>query len=128
MNVLGHLIQDDNGIRAAWNSLNPKLWRAFYANCRCTNWKKLGQRRRCNLIFRVVDPIIAHGVGAWPPQHRISLDMNVLQRRMYGMAVGLYPEADESPKDFNTRVARTVRPLIESTGWWSKKWFQKATS
>ena len=126
MNVLGRLIQGDSGIRFAWNSLKPKLWRAFYANCRRKNWKKLGQRRGCNLIFRAVDPIIAHGVGAWPPRHGISLGMNVLS---VGMAWLLdYTLQQTSRSKTSTLGSLIVWSIIESAGWWSRIWFQMAIS
>ena len=128
LNILGHHISNDNGIRAAWNALKPRLWRAFFINCRGKDWKRLGLRRRCTLIGRAVGPVVAHAVGTWPPQKSFCDEMDALQRRMYGLAAALFPSDEESRKEFNGRVARTVRPMIGQGGWWSRLWMQRAVS
>ena len=46
MEVLGWPIQANGGHGEAWTVMTRKCWSAFWCNCRCREWRKLGMRRR----------------------------------------------------------------------------------
>ena len=127
MDVLGFPVDHNSIIRPAWEILKSRVWKEYFGNVKATNWRRLGAARRCTLLDRCISPLVLRATSAWPPQHKISCEMDALQRKIYGCALGIrVTEEDNSPADFQRRRNRAVRAYCEQHHWWSRKWFQQA--
>ena len=105
------------------------MWKAFYANVRGRNWRRLGMRRRLVLLSRSVRGIVQYCTGVWPPQHKYCEKLNVLQRKMVSMAMDNTRLSIESWVDYVRRSARTASSWIERHSlWWSREWLLRSVT
>ena len=113
-------------IRPAWEILKSRVWKVYFGNVKATNWRRLGAARRCALLDRCISPLVLRATSAWPPQHVISCEMDSLQRKVYGCALGIRIDEGESPAEFQRKRNTAVRAYCERHHWWSRRWFQQA--
>ena len=127
LKFLGWLIQSDSGTHEAWTALQIKLWRRFYGNIRKPSFKTLCWDTRCQILSRALLPIFVYAAQIWPPQYGLAMKVDKLQRRMVGMALGIFRYPSESFVDFFKRRSRMASRVIErNDAWWTRAWFTRA--
>ena len=125
---LGYNIQNDGGIRSAWSVARANMWRLFYSISRCAGWRGLTTKRKCIHIERSIWTILAFHCGTWPPQQRIAQEIDTVQRKMVAMAMSLKRKSDEDVVIFIKRRNRAAKNLCRDIGYWSHRWFKRASS
>ena len=125
--ILGWLVQSDGGTHAAWTALQTKLWRCFYGNVRKRSFKTLSWDNRCKVLSRALLPIFAYAAQIWPPKYGLAMQVDKLQRRMIGTAIGIFRYPSEPFDAFFKRRSRMASRTIESNdAWWTRAWFTRA--
>ena len=121
--VLGWPIQDNGGYREVWHLMVRKAWGAFWGNCRCRNWNKLGVFRQMALLSRSVEPFMRWYLRSVLATHYKMQRLDALQRRMVSIVIGAFRYPRESWKSFCSRRSRAATKYIqEHSHWWSRDW------
>ena len=76
MNMLGHLIYNDWGIRDDWLHTEAKTWASFWANAGSKHAKQLRPAQKAMLIYRTVLACVLLKVSTWPWQKTIALELD----------------------------------------------------
>ena len=82
MNVLGHHVQDDGGIRQDWQITEARMWGSFWANSGSSKCKKVQPAKRALLIYRTVFACVLWKISRWPFQKSIAEELDSTQCRM----------------------------------------------
>ena len=120
MTALGHLLSADGCFAQCFQHTLQALWRAFFANCGPRH--NLPSRRRLQLLQRAVLPILQLRVTRWPFQLHRARWLDLVQRRMIALCLGLRLEQDEAVETFVRRRGRAAGREQAKLGRWSTLW------
>ena len=100
-----------------------KAWGAFWSNCRCRGWKKLGIKRQMALLARSVEPFIRWYLRIVPATSYKMRKLDALQRRMVSIIIQVFRYPQETWKSFCSRRSRAAASFIKQhSHWWSHGW------
>ena len=123
MQVLGWPIQANGGYVEVWNLMLRKAWGAFWSNCRCRGWKKLGVKRQMALLARSVEPFIRWYLRIVPATSYKMKKLDALQRRMVSIILQVFRYPQETWKSFCSRRSWAATSFIKQhSQWWSHGW------
>jgi hypothetical protein len=125
MNVLGHLIQNDGGIRDDWLHTEAKMWASFWANAGSKRAKQLRPAQKAMLIYRTVLACVLWKVSRWPWQKTIALELDSIQCRMLVFILPCVRSYTEDIDTFCRRQARQARNVANKCGLWSIVWARR---
>ena len=125
MNVLGHLIQNDGGIRADWLHTESKMWASFWANAGCKRAKQLRPAQKAMLIYRTVLACVLWKVSRWPWQKTVALELDAIQCKMLLIILPCVRSYTEDLDTFCRRRARQARNVANKCGLWSIVWAKR---
>ena len=120
MTALGHLLSADGCFAQCFQHTLQALWRAFFANCGPRH--NLPSGRRLQLLQRAVLPILQFRVTRWPFQLHRARWLDLVQRRMIALCLGLRLEQDEAVETFVRRRGRAAGREQAKLGRWSTLW------
>ena len=124
--VLGHSLQPCGSIRSCWTKAKGAMWKSFWANPGTKAASHLSQAARLALLRRSVLPQLTFRCSRWPPQRRISQELDAMQQKMVASALKLSPATGEAADSFVRRRGRAARSYCHDAGRWSYHWFERA--
>ena len=122
MKVLGHWLESDGGIRVCFDEAVKNAWTSFYANCAGLGHSKLSVNTRLTMLSRAVTPVLRFRWTRWPFTASRALQLDAMQRRMYGIVLRLERYAYEDIDAFVRRRGRRCAELQKQRGAWSIEW------
>ena len=125
LNVLGHFVQSDGGIREDWHFTESKMWGAFWANSGSSKCSKLSPSSRALLIYRAVFACVLWKISRWPFQKSIAQELDSTQCRMLAYVLPCVRSVDEDIDTFCRRRSRQARTVANRVGLWSIVWCQR---
>ena len=124
--VLGWPVQADGVYSVLWAKLLSKMWRSFWANCRCRGWRALNLPRMMKLMNRAIEPLVLFYLSPVPPESRFVEELNKVQRKMVRLVMRLFRYPLESHGHFASRASRAAAHAIEvHSRWWALRWVQR---
>lgn len=66
MNILGHWVQSDSGIRHDWQLAKNAMWASFWANSGSRRATVVSPFQRVRMLYRTVSSVFGWKVSAWP--------------------------------------------------------------
>ena len=82
MKVLGHMIQNDGGLRHEWQATMSAMWAAYWANCSNRKCFKLSSAAKLGLLQKCVLSRVSWKLPRWPMQKTVAVSLDNLQARM----------------------------------------------
>ena len=125
MNVLGHQIQNDGGIREDWNSTEARMWGAFWANSGNKQSRDLQPAKKALLIYRTVFACILWKISRWPFQKSIAGELDATQCKMLSFVLPCVMNPDEDIDTYCRRRSRLARNVANKVGLWSVMWCER---
>ena len=122
LEVLGHRISYDAGIRTEWRHWRPILWKIFWSNAAHRSTNRLPFDLRALLLSRTVLSAITWLFGRWPLQKSVSAELDQLQSRFLGILSKCRRDAHESLESWFKKRQRVGRALAGKIGFWSDVW------
>ena len=123
---LGHLIQNDGGIRKCFEETKRLMWRAYWGNCRHHSLKKASVHIKLALLERCCKSSLSYRCSRWPPQPTIAKELDRLQARMVAAMLRTPRLPAELPADYCRRRNRLAASHCQKEGRWSTLWFRRA--
>ena len=102
------------------------MWKAFWANPGSRDATSLDTRARNKLLEKSVAPQLDYRCSRWPPQKTISLELDVLQRRMVATILRIPQISGETAANYVKRRGHAAGQHCRQTGKWSSRWFKRA--
>ena len=125
---LGYIVERKGGIRRAWQHCRSKMWRCFFIITKAPGWTRLSVLWKCKVLERSIWSLLSFYCGSWPPQRQVAVEIDSTQRRMYVSIMKLRRKETESVVSFVRRRNKHAKKMCNDTGFWSSRWFNKATS
>ena len=123
---LGHLIQNDGGIRKCFGETKRLMWTAFWGNCRHHSLKKASLHIKHALLERCCKGTLSYRCSRWPPQPTIAKELDHLQARMVAAMLRAPRLPAELPADYCRRRNQLAGSHCKKAGTWSMSWFRRA--
>ena len=123
---LGHIIQNDSGIRACFSNVKRSLWGSFWGNCGHASAKQLPVEMKFALMTRTCTPSLAYRCSRWPPQPTIAGELDRIQRKMVAVILRIPRRPDEPINAYCRRRRREAASVCNRLGPWSDLWFRRA--
>ena len=128
LNILGHIIQYDGGLREDWGNTKTSLWRRYWQTCGSKAYKKLGPIEKAKLLELSVVSSFRWKLSRWPFQKTIAVELDALQCNMFARLISC-PKADgESVDHYCRRRMRIARNACQQSGFWSRLWCQRVVN
>ena len=121
-NVLGHLIQDDGGIRADWQRVQCGMWASFWSNSGSSKCRSLDPVSNIKLLNRTVMSVFSWKIARWPFQKSVARELDALQCKLYTYMLPCSPRDGETLDQFYRRRLRQSRAIATQVGLWSLHW------
>ena len=125
---LGHLIQDDAGIRAFFESTKAKMWKAFWGNCGSRTMKKTSVQVRSALLNRACRSGLSYRCSRWPPQPTVAKELDRVQARMVAAILRTPRLPGEAGDAYCRRRNLAAAAHCRVLGRWSQHWFTRAVA
>ena len=125
LNILGHIVQNDGGIRVDWNSTKKALWRCFWKNCGSKACARIGAEGKAKLLQRSVVTNFLWKVSRWPFQKTIAIELDKVQCKMIAIIVPCPRAVEETLDHYCRRRLRQARNVSQHLGFWSSLWSQR---
>ena len=122
MNILGHILQNDGGIRSDWKFTRKMLWGSFWKNCGSTRLQKADPTSKTMLLQRTVVAGLVWKLSRWPFQQLIAVELDRVQCQMMAMILPCTRMPEEDIGVYCRRKLRLARNFCESAGFWSLLW------
>ena len=123
--VLGHILQDDSGIRADWTQVQKSMWAAFWSNSGSPKCRSFSSESRIKLLNRTVTCCFSWKIARWPFQKSVARELASLQCRMYAFMLPCEPQMHETLDSFCRRRFRQARSVATKVGLWSLEWCER---
>ena len=114
---IGHVLSADGSFALCFQQTLQSLWRAFFANCEPRH--RMPPIHRLLLMQRAIVPILRFRWTSWPFQRHRPRWLDLIQRLMICICLGLRMEADETVERFVNRRGRIVSAQQARLGKWS---------
>ena len=95
MNVLGHIIQDDAGIRSDWNRTRNCMWASFWVNVGSKHVRNIEPLAKSRLLYRSVVSMFLWKVSRWPFQTSVAQKLDAVQCQMLSSTKAQITPAEE---------------------------------
>ena len=125
MNVLGHYVQNDSGIRTDWNKTKLGLWKCFWSSCGSRAGRSFGAPLKVKLLQRSVLAFFQWKLSRWPFQKTIAIEIDALQCQMLAIIMQLPRSIHESIDQYCRRRRREARNLASECCFWSTLWARR---
>ena len=121
MKCLGHLIDDDAGIRSCFDSCKAAMWRCFYGNL-SAGLMASSSNAKMRFLHSSVSSIAAFRWSRWPYQEKIKAALDDTHRHMIGILMGWRPQPHQTFEQFVVWRRDHSNRLAARHGKWSKRW------
>jgi len=128
LNVLGHFIQHDAGIRNDWDITESKMWGSFWANAGNKKCSHLQPTQKALLIYRTVFSTVLWKLSRWPFQKSIAEELDASQCQMLALVLPCVRAQVEDLDTYYRRRARQARNVASKCGMWSISWCDRLVS
>ena len=125
LNVLGHHIQNDCGIRTDWHKTRNQMWASFWANLSHRVAYHIEPLSKALLLYRVVACLFLWKVSRWPFQISIAQELDSVQCQMIARIIPCVVQVNESLDHFCRRRLRQARNIASHAGLWSLSWAKR---
>ena len=125
MNVLGHVVQNDSGIRSDWRKTKLGLWKCFWGSCGSRAGRSLGAILKVKLLQRSVLAFFQWKLSRWPFQKTIAIELDALQCQMLAIIMNVHRSRYESVDQYCRRRRREARKLAAQCCFWSAIWAKR---
>ena len=122
---MGHILQDDAGIRADWTQVQKSMWAAFWSNSGSPKCRSFSSESRIKLLNRTVTCCFSWKIARWPFQKSVARELDSLQCRMYAFMLPCEPQMHETLDSFCRRRLRQARSVATKVGLWSLEWCER---
>jgi hypothetical protein len=122
LNVLGHLIQNDGGLKHEWGSTKVALWRKYWQTCGSRAYARVGALGKAKLLQSCVVSGFNWKLSRWPFQKTIAIELDKLQCRMFFRFLSCPRPDGEDIDHYFRRRARLARNVCQKSGMWSSLW------
>ena len=124
---LGHVLQDDGGIRECFSNTKRIMWRAFWGNCGERSLRKASVSLKLSLLNRACRSVLRYRCSRWPPQPTFAVELDRLQTKMVAAMMRTPRLPGETAQDFCRRRNISAATHCRSSGRWSHDWFARST-
>ena len=125
---LGHLIQDDAGIRPCFADTKTKMWKAFWGNCGSRTMRNASVELKCALLSRACRSGLSYRCSRWPPQPTIAKELDRVQSRMVAAILRSPRLSGEAADVYCRRRNQIAAAHCRVLGRWSQHWFARAVA
>ena len=123
---LGHILQDDGGIRACYTHTRTQMWKAFWGNSGSRVMRDAPIGTKCDLLDRCCRSVLSYRCSRWPPQSQIAQELDRVQSKMMAAILRIPRRPAEQAADYCHRRNREARARCSEIGPWSAHWFARA--
>ena len=120
--VLGHIVQDDGGIREDWNHTVASMWRCYWSSVGSKRAKNLSAAGKALLLQRAVVSNFLWKISRWPFQKSVAILLDKTQCKMLSHILPCPVGVGETVDHYCRRRARLARNVSIESGAWSKLW------
>ena len=124
---LGHVLQDDGGIRQCLTNTKRIMWKAFWGNCGQKAMKKAPLKLKCDLLNRSCKSIFGYRCSRWPSQPTIAKEVDRLLIKMVAALIRTPRLPGETLAEYCQRRNKSASGHCRQLGRWSTYWFGRAT-
>ena len=122
MMVLGHIVQNDGGIREDWNHTVASMWRCYWSSVGSKRAKNLSAAGKALLLQRAVVSNFLWKISRWPFQKSVAILLDKTQCKMLSHILPCPIGVGETVDHYCRRRARLARNVSIESGAWSKLW------
>ena len=123
--VLGHIVQNDGGIRKDWNTTKRAMWRCFWKNSGSKACTRVNSAGKARLLQTTVVSNFLWKISRWPFQKSIAVELDSLQCRMMSFILPCIRGITESIDHYCRRRLRQARNVSQQIGLWSNLWCKR---
>ncbi len=128
LNILGHYIMHDGGLREDWQLMRTHMWGAFWKNCAGAKASSLAPLLKIRLLYRSVLAKIEWKLSRWPFQKSIALELDALQSRMCSFLLPCEKLPTDDIDSYCRRRHRNANSLCNDVGLWSLVWCHRVVA
>ena len=122
---LGHLLQQDGGIRACVSATKRSCWAAFWANFSNKRDHGLRVQVKCQVLIRAVTPIFRYRCTRWPAQRAVAREFDGVQNKMLATLQRTPRLPGELAHEYVRRRNHLASHQAKSMGRWSEIWYER---
>ena len=125
---LGHIIQNDGGIRSCVSATKRSCWKAFWLNFSNSRAHKIPVRTKLALMNRAVTSSYTYRCSRWPAQRHIAKEFDKMQNKMTAIILRIPRLPGEQAHEYVKRRNHIASCQARTEKRWSKIWFSRVLS